>query len=567
MNPAAAGYRKTLLLTTAVCGVLLLIRFFQLPPGAVWITDNGNKYILMRNVLEHGSASVENPARELDPAGEFFPDGGFHFHRVNGAWRSVYPEFFSVLTIPFYWLFGERGVAFLPILGTLAVLSCFLALLSCYGRFHPAAGFGLGFLLVFATPFVFYSLIFWEMTTACALLAGAVLAVLNRKFLLGGLLLGCGIWLREELYFAAAALGIALLLTEKQHRCRTVPALASGALIVVAGLWILQWMQSGHILGLHGSLYYTHNTGGNAPTLLQQLSGGVQGYLFYFAGHITTRKWLLLLSALPVIAGAFPRFRSAFKLKACVLAASGISSFVLALELGQMPAGAAGMAVGVIPALPLAAGFFLNWRPLCRCRRTRMLTYSVLIYTLLLPPFLTRSDIGVIWSARHFLFAVPFFLCLAAVGLRKMGILHSRLLSIAVIPAVAAAMLLELHVGFPALKAVAQESAAATQAIRQTHGDAVVSDVFFLPEQTPQLFFERKWFFVKSGDRIPELIEIFKKQNIRDFTLVLSPKWRVIGDAELKLLLDAAPSLREIRHLPGRESGFLELLIAECRLQ
>lgn len=556
--------------TVAAAALILIGLHFLLPPNPVWITDNGNKYILMRNFIAHGSATVVNPAREIDPENRFFPDGDFHFKEFDGGgYRSVYPEFFSILTVPFFLLFGERGVAVLPILGTLALLSCFLALLRLL-RIPPfwAAPLGLG--LVFATPFAFYSLLFWEMTMGCALLCGAVLALLHRKFLLAGILLGIGLWLREEFYFASAALGAAWLLTaEPKHRVREFSRLVLGAIPPAVALWLLQWYQSGHILGLHGALYYTHNTSGNTPTLLEQLFGALpEAYGFYFFSHTTSHKWLPAAPVLLLAGGALPRIRSCAVFKRGILLAAGIAYLALAWEMNRTPAGMVGMAVGLFPALPLAAGFWLNWRPLCcrGVRRIRLMGWFVLIYALLLPPFLTRSDIGVIWSARHFLFVVPFLLALSAIGVRRMGFSRQRLIQLGAILIAAAALLLEFD-GIRKLKTVAGEGAAVTRAIRATPGEVVLSDVFFLPEQTPQLFFERKWLFIKSGADIPELLELLRASRVREFTLVLSPYWRQIDDDALRILLKAAPPTREIRRLKGEKSGFLEFFIVECRLQ
>ena len=101
--------RATVLWCVAIV-LLAALPALLLPAGAGWITDNGNKYIIMRSLAEHGSTAIAAPAAELDPEGKFFPDGGFHFRRFDGTMRSIYPEYFPALSLPFYRLFGERGV-------------------------------------------------------------------------------------------------------------------------------------------------------------------------------------------------------------------------------------------------------------------------------------------------------------------------------------------------------------------------------------------------------------------------------------------------------------------------
>ena len=94
-------------------GVLALISlaFQQLP---LWITDNGNKYIVMRNFAEHGTTAIKHPAPE------FFPDGNFHFVRHRGKIRSFYPEYYPVLASYPFRRFGEDAVMWLSMLGSAA---------------------------------------------------------------------------------------------------------------------------------------------------------------------------------------------------------------------------------------------------------------------------------------------------------------------------------------------------------------------------------------------------------------------------------------------------------------
>ena len=54
-----------------------------MPLGGYWITDGGNKAMVMENFLLHHSISMQNPAAALDPADRFFPDAVFHFQRAG----------------------------------------------------------------------------------------------------------------------------------------------------------------------------------------------------------------------------------------------------------------------------------------------------------------------------------------------------------------------------------------------------------------------------------------------------------------------------------------------------
>jgi len=71
----------------------------------------------------------------------------------------------------------------------------------------------------------------------------------------------------------------------------------------------------------------------------------------------------------------------------------------------------------------------------------------------------------------------------------------------------------------------------------------VVSDLFFLPEMTPRLFFARQWLYVKNDTELRELAGLLREKGIDRFTLVLSalPGFRQVGDRALAEFLETAP--------------------------
>ena len=91
--------------------------------------------------------------------------------------------------------------------------------------------------------------------------------------------------------------------------------------------------------------------------------------------------------------------------------------------------------------------------------------------------------------------------------------------------------------------------------------------MFFIPEQTPHLFFDKDVFQL---DDVPALTEYLRRGKRRDFVLLLSadPRFRRIGNDWLAHLLNAlepiAPPIR-FRKSPG--SGFMDVHIVRCRLK
>ena len=80
--------------TVLTVGILTVIPVVTARSGALWITDDGNKWMVVENLIRHHSPEIVNPAAGLDPENQFFPDAVFHFQRFRGAIRSIFPEFF-----------------------------------------------------------------------------------------------------------------------------------------------------------------------------------------------------------------------------------------------------------------------------------------------------------------------------------------------------------------------------------------------------------------------------------------------------------------------------------------
>lgn len=77
-------------------------------------------------------------------------------------------------------------------------------------------------------------------------------------------------------------------------------------------------------------------------------------------------------------------------------------------------------------------------------------------------------------------------------------------------------------VGIRALFGVAEDAARAEATIGALEPRVVVSDLFFLPEMTPRLFFAKQWLYVKNDTELRELTGLLREKGIDRFTLVLS---------------------------------------------
>jgi len=559
-----AGTAIVAALRNAMLTLLILNVMAQfLPPAPQWITDNGNKYIVMRNIARTGSADIRHPAPE------FFPTGGFHFVRRRGQTRSFYPEYYPALASLWWKLFGDPGLVWLSMLGT--AFSVGLLTLCLNGRRAYSA-----FLLAFATPMLFFSFLLWEMTWSVFTIAAAWLLVQKKRHALAGAILGASLLLREEAYFFAFALTVALAW---RRDFKGAVKLLLGMAALTLPIWIYQYLDLGHIFGLHGGTYYANNRVSGDTSLLAELKGIGWNYYHHlfrfdaFSGG-SRFKMLNLLCVIPamlaVVMGAFVSRRwDKIKSAVGIAAAAGWLILVLAYLWREKnnEGFAAAMITGAIGSNPLFLPFYLNWRRAWKSRShaIRDAAVTACVYLLLVPPLLTRNDIGLIYGARHFLCIMPLMLFLSIHFARRDS--PARKFRF-ILPCTAAAAAAMLQFGaFSALRNVADEAADFERTIGNCPEKTVVTDIFFLPEQTPHLFFDKDIFLF---DDASALLKRLRDDGRREFILLLSadPRFRKVTNKELSMLLEAAEPLSPpSRFKRDVGSGFMDIRIVRCRLK
>ena len=533
--------------TAIFCGTVFLLLLGAgsfLPPGAVWITDNGNKYIMMRHFAQGGGKVITHAVPEL------FPTGGFHFVKVPQGAVSFYQPYLSWISSSFYKLFGERGALFFPVLATLLLLY----LVWKHWKIPPPV-------LLLCTPLFFYSLLLWEMTPGVFLTVAAFILIEKKLPFAAGLVLGASLLMREEAYFAGAACGGAFLFCK---RWRELLKFSGGFLCAALPLWGYQWMADGHFLGVHGKNYYVNN---NANfTLVSQCRAAFFNFyhhLLRFDSWGNSKFNYLAFSALLLIgAGAAPRFRAWKKFK---FAALGIYLCAMAL----LAAGAwfqkniiytASLMTGLLTATPLIAGALLNWRALLLRRKRRFLVLTVLLYILVVPLLMTASDVGLVWGARHFLLLLPLLILLSYEGFclwagKKRG--RALFCAAALLSAV-----IQLF-GLWALYRVSSDSHALEQVILGRSEKVIVTDIFYIPEQMPRLFFEKNVLQLITAGDVKVLKNYMASQKKKEFLLLISPQFRRMNDTVLKELLTAFPLTEEPKLLSGK-GGFPAFYAGNC---
>ena len=520
--------------------VILLAAAAVLPAAPVWITDVGNKYIIMRNFARTGQLEIRH-----DVPGTF-PAGGFHFQKTEKGYRSFYPEQFPVLSSYLYRFAGARGITLLPIL---------CGVLLAGAAAYKFRSFAAGMLTLFATPCVFYSLMLWEMIPA--VLAGfcGVMLLRERKFFPGGIVLGLGLFFREELYFLGAAAGAVLLF---QKEWKALLRLSCGFLCGMLPVWLLQYLLTGHVLGLHGATYYLNNRTGF------DLKEEILGVFWNFYQHV-----LRFDSASPIILPVVFLLLIAWvtgdkkvwhlKIFFCVCAGLLILYGVYNFLSGENFCYRACMSAGFICALPLCWLFWSHLKQLLFSgrRRDRFLTGVVLAYTLIVPPLLTRHDVGLFWGARHFLFVMPFAVYLS-IRIAKLLPCGKMLLY-----ALAGVSIIWQLCGLYALLKVSEESDSLTRTVLGNSKRIVASDVFFLPEQAPELFFERDFCEVTNRRQLESLLAELARRKENEVLFITSPRWSRL-DKETRLLLrNQTARVGNSFAFKSAASGFMDLVFVQ----
>jgi len=168
-----------------VWGVLLVVYltlFILSPRGTFYSPDSGGKYMQMIGYQRAGGLQCEliYPGQSSDPEYHFYGS-----HAGQEAINTIYPyrmesgkigtgwtPWFSLLSLPFYQVFGFVGLYVLPWIAGLALIGLAAVLAE---RLRPGIGPLVAVLVGLGSPVLFYSLCFWEHTLAVALALAAFL--------------------------------------------------------------------------------------------------------------------------------------------------------------------------------------------------------------------------------------------------------------------------------------------------------------------------------------------------------------------------------------------------------
>ena len=573
------------LLIMAICLTYALLTALM-PRDVFWITDGGNKFITMENIIRDRTDAIAYPAADIDTEYKFFPYSNFHFVRHHDNIYSIFPPYFSAFSSFFYRAAGYWGLYLISILSTGIVLLLTLRIIQ---RLKLPDKYLLSLpVLGLCTPFFFYSLTFWEMTLTAMLTTTAVLMVVRRtennttipEFLLAGLMMGSAIILREDIYVLAAALVAAMFILK--YKKTNIAITCAGTMIIVISLWSIQYAKYGHILGLHGSKYYAHNLDGNENSVISFIVNQLNGYYTYllkFNSGDFADKWYYFLLAIPFIMAVWAGIK--YKNPAGRTAAfvtmllAVISSAILTVMLfnNNQPVLNTIFTVGFLTSSPLLVPLLLSMRSFfsSRLRRIKLILLTSVIYCIVIAPMLTQSDMGIIWGPRHFVYLFPLLipLCIyAMIRLFYRSENRQLALKLAGLGILLLSISLLIQVKGVANLFLMKNNVAMMNNHLENANEVIVSDIYWLPAENPRLFYNKKFMQVNSGQELEKFVELMKRNNVRTFTLVLAKdiNYRRITNDDIKRLLTKISIDKPVAlDLPGTD--FLSIITVSCRLK
>ncbi len=207
----------------ALIASLYLALSLSLPPQVFWSPDEGSKFLQMTAFSwNHGlEAEVVYPGRLLDPMYDFYPRRlarEHPFHEISLTYPQPRPgggvdfnwsSAFPLLSRPFYQLMGLRGLTVIPWLAALATAALAGSIARRVGAREGICQ-AATIITAFASPVLFYGLVFWEHTAAVASGLGALALVLRppdrRRDGLAVILLVIAVLLRHEMVLFGSAL-------------------------------------------------------------------------------------------------------------------------------------------------------------------------------------------------------------------------------------------------------------------------------------------------------------------------------------------------------------------------
>ena len=527
--------RKTALTIIAVAIVYSLLAFVVLPAESFFAGDEGVKFIQAQSLLKYHYKSLflSYPGQDVDPQNKFFPIAAPYAVEKGGRMYSQWPVLFPLISSLFFSVFGPPGLYVIPVLSSLLTL---FVLSKMFRLLFDRDSILILLLLAFGTPVFFYSLVFWEHTLSVLLATVAVYLVLLSlktpgygRMLIAGLLLGLGIWVRNELYFFVLALLISGFVTRSMWKGKTIFPSAvyflAGLFLVLVPMWVIQKATVGEMLGADVSQFIKAGVSTEASPFKANIL-----YFFLYKiklaavllFHRFDSEWMIAL-ALPYIVFAwvmiFPKQKERRSLLIFSLAGmAAVSLFTLSQNL--LNSGLlvntpflifSLVALSVYQELKESGGMIL------------FVLLTGLVYILLISLFAPATG-GMQWGPRFMLPALP--LLLVALGALwdnweklEFGGMNRRLAKTTLILLILVSLFIQIK-GVQFLYGDREEGARLVAKVKDRPEIVFVTNNFWFPQETAAVYGDKKFYFVSERTDFEILAARLQKRRVRRFAFV-----------------------------------------------
>jgi hypothetical protein len=508
----------------AATSLALLAVLVTLPPAGFFSADSGPKYwqCLAFAEGEGRPRGFDYPARELDPQLRHIPP---FTAPVGERLVSIYPVLFPVLAAIPQRALGDSALGLVPWLAALLaawVTGRMASALRGETVTWPAAVAALA-----ATPLAFYALTFWEHSLASAMTVAGLLLVVEVegtrpgdgwRWVLLGLLVGLGAWVRTEVVFLAPVLLLAVVWIGRPAARRAAIVMAGLAAGLGAGA-VVQAAALGRWLPLHVSYHVDWSS--PAQSLF---ASRLPSLLHFVAPHwscgLAATVWLAALAVVVTRGGSKSRAGMVLGMAAVVASIAAATVVPAARWLAgarpteAFPVSAPAATWVVLSALPL-----LLWgqpREVLRDRR-RWLLAAVAGWSVA-SMFVARPVRSLEWGSRLFLPAVLMLLALMA-SLPVAEGARRRLRRAAVVTAVGTAVVVQV-MGLVLLRhGASSHQRITTELLAFTGvGEPVVSDSYMVPLLSGRGWWQRRFLYVTRRPGLEELAASFASHGVSRWT-------------------------------------------------
>ncbi|MBL7200998.1 MAG: glycosyltransferase family 39 protein [Anaerolineae bacterium] len=529
----------------AALAVLLLIYgtlvFGVLPRPVFFSGDEGEKLVVAASVARSGdlwNVAYEYPGRDFDPEIRLF-----FCPWMKVAKSDPVPYHLSTLTFlnaPLYALLGVDGMYLLPLLSGIGV--AWLAYLLARLMELPGA-WAIPLVVGVCTPMFFYSLTTWDHapTVLYSTLAVYWMARQARRLRwwemgLAGIVTGLGMWTRYEMYLFAGAVVLAYVYVFRLDRraWKGLVPFAIGLALVVA-------LMEAQIRTVYGGtnvldLWLTRFVGEQGGQEAALVADVLRGVLLRRAETVLaltvdgSSVWLERVFLALAFVGTIVvnRSRKLQRRPLLVMGSALMQAIGTVLALVHMRIGTL---VGLVPTLPLSALGLVYTSPPATVRPPSrrivldLLATASVIY-LLLGMFLLPAWGSLGWGPRYLAQLFPLLAMLAWATLwRSLAAQRDADSRKAIYLAFGALFVLSLImqcVGVGLLYDKKQRMLSMYDTTRALDADYLLSEQTWYLQEMASLYFEKRFFHLRSQEEYDTVMERFYRHGVRRFAWVPS---------------------------------------------